>query len=271
MRNIALRLSYDGTNYHGWQRQKNALTVQETLENALSKALKSETRALGCGRTDAGVHAGVYCANFKTEGKIPVERLPLALNSLLPDDIAVAAAAEVEEDFHAVFSCRRKEYTYFIHNAAVRNPFYKNRLYFCPQRLNIEAMRKAASAFLGRHDFRAVRSAGTNVKTTVRTVFCFEIERKHDIISFKICADGFLYNMARAMVGTALYAALGKIHPEDVAELLKRADRSLAGPTAPPQGLYMTGVWYGDSAAGKIFDEMDTGPYGVCKILEEPI
>jgi tRNA pseudouridine38-40 synthase len=253
MRNIALRLLYDGTNYHGWQRQKNDITVQETLENALTKILKSETRVLGCGRTDAGVHAKIYCANFKTDGTIPAERLPLALNALLPDDIAVDAATEVEDGFHAVFSCRKKEYTYYIHNSRVRNPFYKNRAYFYPDVLNLDIMQEAASVFLGTHDFKAVRSVGTNVKTTVRTIHWFDINTEGDLIALKICADGFLYNMARAMAGTVIYASLGKLRPEEITGILEKGDRCDAGPTLPPHGLYMTGIWY-EGPAGKLFN-----------------
>ncbi len=255
MRNIALKLSYDGTGYHGWQRQKNAVTVQETLENALSEIVKSDTKALGCGRTDAGVHARVYCANFRTDGKIPADRLPLALNAVLPDDISVSAAAEVEEDFHAVFSSIKKEYTYYVHNGRFKNPFYRNRAYFYPERLDLGALREAAAAFVGTHDFSAVRSTGTNVKTTVRTVYGFEALEEGDLLALRISANGFLYNMARAMAGTVLYAAIGKIKPEEIASILESGDRRLAGPTVPPHGLYMTGIWYGGgSKAAALLD-----------------
>lgn len=256
MRNIALRLCYDGTNYHGWQRQKNLITVQEALETALTKLLKSETRVLGCGRTDAGVHAKVYCANFKTEGSIPTERLPLALNAILPPDIAVSEAINVENDFHAVFSCLKKEYTYYIYNSRVRDPFLLNRAYFHPEPLDPDIMQRAASAFVGTHDFSAVRSVGTKVKTTVRTVHWYEVKREEDMLSFRICANGFLYNMARAMVGTVLYASLGKLKPEDISDILNQGNRCLAGPTVPPQGLYMTGIWY-EGAAAKLFNDCD--------------
>lgn len=256
MRNIALRLSYDGTGYHGWQRQKNLVTVQEALETALSRILKSETKVLGCGRTDAGVHAKIYCANFKTDGSIPADRLPLALNAVLPQDIAVSDAAVVEDDFHAVFSCLKKEYTYYIYNARVRDPFLVSRAWFHPEPLDLELMQRAASAFVGTHDFSAVRSVGTNVKTTVRTVHWFDIKREGNLISFRICANGFLYNMARAMVGTVLYASLGKIRPEEIEDILNKGDRCLAGPTVPPQGLYMTGIWY-KGAAAKLFQDVN--------------
>ncbi|MBO4330864.1 MAG: tRNA pseudouridine(38-40) synthase TruA [Oscillospiraceae bacterium] len=242
--NIALRLAYDGTAYHGWQRQKNEVTVQQTLEKAVSRLYKRDISVTGCGRTDAGVHAERYCANFRAEGAVPLDRLPLALNALLPPDISVYAAAEVEEDFHAVFSCLRKEYTYRVYRSSARDPFLKGRALFFPEKTDLDAMRLAAERFKGTHDFAAVRSVGTNVKTTVRTVYDFDITGSGDMLSFRVCANGFLYNMARAMVGTVLYAGLGKLRPEDIDAILSSGDRCLAGPTVPPHGLYMTGVWY---------------------------
>lgn len=244
MRNTALRLSYNGTAYHGWQRQKSDPTIQQTLEQALSKLYKRHIGTIGCGRTDAGVHAEKYCVNFKADGNIPVDKLPLALNALLPDDISVSGAVQVPDDFHAVFSCLKKQYTYRIYNAAVRDPFLTDRAWFRPERLDEQLMQRAAEQFVGTHDFAAVRSVGTNVKTTVRTVYNFDVERRGDMISLTVCANGFLYNMVRAMVGTVLYAAIGKIAPEDIGAILQSGNRCLAGPTVPPHGLYMTGVWY---------------------------
>lgn len=252
--NIALRLSYDGSAYHGWQRQKSDVTVQETLENAVSKLYKRDIKVTGCGRTDAGVHAERYCANFIADGNIPPQRLPLALNALLPDDISVSAAVQAQDDFHAVFSCLKKEYTYRIYNAPVRDPFLNRRAWFYPEKTDLDRIRRAAEEFTGTHDFAAVRSTGTNVKTTVRTVYEFEVTRSGDIISFRICASGFLYNMARAMVGTVLYAGLGKLRPGDISAILDSKNRCLAGPTVPPHGLYMTGVWY-DGSVGELFSD----------------
>lgn len=244
MRNIALRLSYNGTAYHGWQRQKNDLTVQEVLEKALSDLTGEETKVVGCGRTDAGVHALSYCANFKTSSSIPDDRIHLAVNALLPPDMSVNGALTAEEDFNAILSCEKKEYTYKILNSRVRNPFCENFAFFYPQPLDCDIISEAARAFVGTHDFRAVRSVGTETKTTVRTVHYFEAERQGDMIVLRVCADGFLYNMARAMAGSLIYASLGKISPKDIPRLLERGDRKLMGPTAPPQGLYMSKVWY---------------------------
>ncbi len=251
MRNIALRLSYDGTSYHGWQVQKSEVSVAETLETALTKICGHPVKTVGCGRTDAGVHALRYCANFRTESTIPIGRFPLAVNSRLPADIAVADAVEAPEDFNAIGSCIKKEYIYKILNRNIRDPFLENRVCFYPQHLDLERMQAAARAFEGRHDFRAVRSLGTETKTTVRTVHWCRAEKDGDLITVSICADGFLYNMCRAMVGTMVYASYGKLEPEDIPALLAAGDRRLTGPTMPPQGLYLNRIWY-EGAVGEM-------------------
>jgi len=251
MRNIALRLSYDGSSYHGWQVQKSEVSVAETLETALTKICGHPVKTVGCGRTDAGVHALRYCANFRTESTIPIGRFPLAVNSRLPADIAVTDAVEAPEDFNAIGSCIKKEYIYKILNRNIRDPFLENRVCFYPQHLDLERMQAAARAFEGRHDFRAVRSLGTETKTTVRTVHWCRAEKDGDLITVSICADGFLYNMCRAMVGTMVYASYGKLEPEDIPALLAAGDRRLTGPTMPPQGLYLNRIWY-EGAVGEM-------------------
>ncbi len=251
MRNIALRLMYDGTAYHGWQVQKTETSVAETLEKALTKLCGHPVKVTGCGRTDAGVHAESYCANFRSDTRIPCDRLPLAVNTLLPDDIAVTAAVDAPEDFNAILSCIKKEYTYRIYGASrIRDPFWKNRAYFYPLPLDISAMRAAAECFVGTHDFAAVRSVGTQTKTTVRTVHYCEVE-EGSVVSVRVCADGFLYNMVRAITGTLIYASEGKISPQEIPAILETRDRRLAGPTVPPQGLYLTRVWY-DGPVGEM-------------------
>ncbi len=243
-RNIALRLSYTGTAYHGWQVQKNAVTVAEVLEKALASVVGHPVRVTGAGRTDAGVHAQVYVANFRTTSGIPAERLPLAVNTRLPDDISVSRATVVSDGFNAIGSCLKKEYTYKIYNSRIRDPFYVNRVWFYPRRLDADIMGAAARQFVGTHDFAAVKNVGTETRTTVRTVYYFKVERHGDIIDCRVCADGFLYNMVRAMVGTCIYAAEGKLDPAEIPEILASRNRTLAGPTAPPDGLYMTNLWY---------------------------
>ncbi len=244
MRNIALKLMYVGTAYHGWQVQKNAATVAETLNHALSTVVCHPVNCVGAGRTDAGVHAELYVANFHTSSTIPCERLPLAVNSRLPEDIVVVKATEVPDSFNAIGSCEKKEYTYRIYNSRIRNAFYVNRAWFYPKYLDEAVMQRAASHFVGTHDFAAVRNVGTETRTTVRTVHYFDVSRSGDLIECKVCANGFLYNMVRAMVGTIVYAAEGKFSPDSVQDILLSKNRTAAGPTVPPGGLYMTRLWY---------------------------
>ena len=244
MRNIALRLMYVGTAYHGWQVQKNAVSVAETLERSLALVVGHPVKCTGAGRTDAGVHAETYVANFRTSSRIPCDRLPLAVNTRLPDDIVVVEAVQVPEDFNAIGSCLRKEYTYRIYNSRIRNAFFVDRAWFYPKPLAETVMQRAASHFVGTHDFKAVQSVGTQVRSTVRTVHYFSIARSGDLIECRVCANGFLYNMVRAMVGTCVYAAEGKFSPDAVPGILDGRSRTAAGPTVPPGGLYMTKLWY---------------------------
>ena len=251
MRNVALRLRYVGSAYHGWQVQKTERTVAQTLETALTKLCGHPVKVTGCGRTDAGVHARCYCANFKTDCTIPADRFPLAVNARLPRDIAVVDAVDAPSEFNAILSCQKKEYTYRIYNSRIKDPFYYDRAYFYPSPLNMSVMAQAASMFVGTHDFASVRSVGTETKTTVRTVYYYEVEQNGPTIDLRVCADGFLYNMARAMAGTLIYASEGKLRPEEIPALLRQRDRRLTGPTVPPQGLYMTRVWY-DGVVGEM-------------------
>ena len=243
-RNVALKLMYNGTAYHGWQVQKNAVTVAETLEKALALTVGHPVKCTGAGRTDAGVHAETYVANFRTTCRIPLDKLPLAVNTRLPNDIVVVKATQVPDGFNAIGSCLRKEYTYRIYNSRIRNAFYVDRAWFYPKHLDETVMQRAASHFVGTHDFKAVQSVGTQVRSTVRTVHYFSIARSGDLIECRVCANGFLYNMVRAMVGTCVYAAEGKFSPDAVPGILDGRSRTAAGPTVPPGGLYMTKLWY---------------------------
>ena len=245
-RNIALKLMYNGTAYHGWQVQKNAMSVAETLEKALSTVVGHPVKCTGAGRTDAGVHAEVYVANFRTTSTIPCDRIPLAVNTRLPRDIVVVKATQVPMSFNAIGSCQRKEYTYRIYNSRLGNPFYVDRAWFYPKHLDEAVMQRAADQFVGTHDFRAVRSVGTETRTTVRTIYYCYVTRSGDLLELKVCANGFLYNMVRAITGTVLYAAEGKLTPEDIPRILDAGNRTLAGPTVPPGGLYLTKLWYED-------------------------
>jgi tRNA pseudouridine38-40 synthase len=226
--------------------QKNAASVEETLERGVSMVCGERVKLVGCGRTDAGVHAEHYIANFHTGSRIPIERLPFAVNTHTPEDIVVREALEVADSFNAIGSCLKKEYTYRIYNSRIKNPFYVNRAYFYPKHLDEDVMDRAARAFEGTHDFRAVRSVGTETKTTVRTIYYCRVNRSGELLELKVCANGFLYNMVRAITGTVLYAAEGKLTPEDIPRILDSGDRTLAGPTVPPGGLYLTKLWYED-------------------------
>lgn len=243
--NIALILSYNGTNYHGWQVQKNGASIQQTLEEAIHRLLGQKTHVSGVGRTDAGVHARRYVANFKADCTIPMERLPFALNAQLPEDIAVTGAVCVPEDFDARFDCTKKEYAYYVYPSPMRDPFLSGRAYRYNYSLDVAKMQAAAQRFVGKQDFAAVRSQGTPVKSTVRTVFWCEAEQdEHGLIRIRVCGDGFLYNMVRAISGTLVYVGGGKLSPDDVTAILQSGDRELAGPTLPACGLFMNRLWY---------------------------
>lgn len=242
--NIAIILSYDGTAYHGWQTQKNAVSVQQTVTNALTCVLGQPVSVSGVGRTDAGVHARRYVANFHADCTIPMDRLPLAINSRLPMDIAVSGAAVVPDSFDARFSCTRKEYTYWIRPGKIRDPFSVRSSYFYPYALNAAAMQQAAQHFIGRKDFAAVRSVGTPVRSTVREIFTCCVDTVGSLVRIRVSADGFLYNMVRAISGTLLYVGQGKLSPDSIPGILSGGDREQAGPTLPPQGLFMSRLWY---------------------------
>jgi len=250
-RNIALRISYDGARYHGWQTQRGVSTVQQCLTRALNMVCGDVRHVTGCGRTDAGVHALSYCANFFTKSQIPTDRLPYALGSHLPDDIAVSHAVEVEREFNAILSCIKKEYVYKIICSRIRDPFYFGRACFYPKQLDLDKMSVAAQSLIGTHDFAAFRSTGTETRTTVRTIHEIRIEKSANMVNIFICADGFLYNMARAITGTLIYVSEGKIKVGDIPDIIASRSRSASGPTAPPQGLYMNRVWY-NGAAGEM-------------------
>lgn len=252
MRNLMLTICFDGTNYHGWQVQQNAVTVQQVLQDALEKILGSRPDVKGCSRTDAFVHALKYCVSFHTEKTIPCERLAGALNHFLPDDIAVTSCREVPENFHARYSCTGKEYVYRIWNSRTREPFLRNYTLHYWYPLNLQRLNNAAVEFVGTHDFTSFCAADSRKSSNMaRTVTKANWNREGEEIRFSIAADGFLYHMVRIMVGTMLWVAQGKLKPEEVADIINAKDRSAAGPTAPPQGLFLTKVFY----RGVNFDE----------------
>lgn len=244
MRNLLLTITYDGSNYHGWQVQKNALTVQEVFQNAVEKVFLSRLDVIGCSRTDSGVHANMYCVSIKTDMNISDDGVILALNSNLPDDIAVIQCTEVADDFHPRYSCKSKEYIYKIYNGKIRNPFYSKYAFYYRYNIDADYINKECKAFIGTFDYSAFCSSHTDVENTVRTVKSAEVRREGDMVYFKVEADGFLYNMVRIMVGTLLFIAQGKIKSGELAEIIKSKDRTKAGRTVPPQGLYLNKINY---------------------------
>ncbi len=244
--NIALLISYDGTAYHGWQIQNNGATIQQTLTEALERALGGKLYVSGVGRTDAGVHARRYVANFKCDRcPVPLERLPLAVNAFLPEDIAVLGAVQVSEAFDARFSCIKKEYAYYLLPSRLRDPLRSRYSHRLPYALCVADMQRGAQHFVGKQDFAAVRAMGTPVKSTVRTIYHCAVEPWDDgQVRIRVCADGFLYNMVRAIAGTLVYVGTGKLPPDAVRDILDQGNRADAGPTLPPQGLFMHRLWY---------------------------
>ena len=240
---VKLVLAYDGTAFHGWQMQENAVTVQGVLQDALFELFGKKITVSGCSRTDAGVHAKTFVCHFDLEKAFPLEKLPLALNALLPGDVAVKWAEQVNSDFHARFSCKGKTYRYRLWNARIRDPFEAKRAGFWPIPLNADHMNEVAQDFVGRHDFRAFMASGSNIKSTVREIYSFRVYREGDRIDFVVSGNGFLYNMVRIMVGTLIYADLGKLD-RTIPEILSQGDRTLGGITVVPQGLYLETVEY---------------------------
>lgn len=257
MRNILLKIEYDGTEFSGWQRQPQpeVRTVQDELEETLSRLCGQAVSIDGTGRTDAGVHALGQCATFSGDFGIPTDRLVKAANDILADGrqkggpIRIISAEEVPEGFHARFSAEGKTYVYRIYNAETMPVFLRNYRYHVKKQLDIDAMKKAAEAFPGKRDFEAFMAMGsTPQETTVRTVFGVDIETRSfegcRELNISVTGDGFLYNMVRIIAGTLVDVGLGRIAPEDVPGIIAGCDRQRAGHTAPPQGLYMAEVYF---------------------------
>lgn len=246
MRNIKITVEYDGTNYRGWQRQKNTSeTVQEKLEEALTIINKKPVELQGASRTDSGVHALGQVANFFIDVSIPVERIPAALNRLLPEDIRCVKAESVPADFHARHDALGKKYLYRIYNQGIPSVFIRNYVYYFKKKLDPVIMQEAARCLEGTHDFSSFRAAECSARTTVRTIHSIEVIDKSPEIWVEVKGDGFLYNMVRIIIGTLIEASLGKIKIEELPEIIAAKDRRLAGFTAPARGLTLVEVYYG--------------------------
>lgn len=257
MRNIRLTVSYDGTAYHGFQRQPefHGPTIQGTLETVWKKLAGEEVTLNTAGRTDRGVHATGQVVNFLTEACIPDEKLPKAINSLLPRDIRILGAQTVSEEFHARYSARWKRYDYKIDNRPIADVF--TRLYSLhePIPLRVEKMQRAAHLLEGAHNFKAFSSAGGVTKTFVRNLYVCRIQEEGGILKITCIGNGFLYNMVRIIAGTLINVGKGWLQPEEMPDILQSMDRKRAGITARARGLTLSYVHYGDKSPFDIFPE----------------
>ena len=247
MSNLLFTLAFEGTRYHGFQVQHNALSVCEVFQDACSAILSKRPDVKGCSRTDAGVHANMYCLSMKLDSTVPRYKLIAAFNHVLPDDIAVLDIKEVPPDFHARYSCTGKEYLYRIHNSRVKDPFAPKLSHQYAKPLDCGMLNAEAQAFVGTHDFSAFCSAGAKPGDPVRTITAFKVLREGEKVLFRVSGNGFLYNMARIMAGTLVYIAMGRIPRGSIPEIIGSRDRSRAGKTMPAQGLTLNRVYYGDS------------------------
>lgn len=247
MRNLKVITAYRGTKYHGFQCQSNAITVQEVLEQKLSKVLNEPVTITGCSRTDTGVHANSFCFNVKTNSSISCLGFTRGVNGELPADISILSCEDAPPDFHARFDCKGKEYVYRIHCSESKNPFAEDLMFHYRRKLDLEAVRKAAGHFVGTHDFSSFCADCTNVSTTVRTIYSFDIENSGDSVIMLVKGNGFLYNMIRIMVGTLIDVSEKRIAPDDIPQILEAKDRLRAGRTAMAHGLYLNRVFYDEA------------------------
>lgn len=241
---VKLTIEYDGTNYAGWQMQKNGMSVQEMLEKAFASASGQHARIHGAGRTDAGVHALAQVAHLDTECSIPANKISYAMNMLLPSDIRVKESCEAQEHFHARFDAKAKTYRYTYYNDKHASAIYRNSTAHVHGKIDITAMKIAAEYIRGTHDFACFCASGSSVTDTVRTVYRLEVESDLPFIYIDVTGDGFLYNMVRIIAGTLIDVGQGKVSPEYVKDIIAGRDRSGAGATAPARGLMMQRIYY---------------------------
>ena len=244
MRNIKIVIEYDGKKFGGWQKQPNKLNIQGEIEKAIEEITGETVELDASGRTDAGVHSLGQTANFKTNSKIELSKIAVAINSKLKQSIRIIKAEEVDEKFHARYSCKGKKYRYVINNSKYGSAIYRDLEYHMPIKLNVEDMKKAIKYFEGEHDFKGFKASGTSSKSSVRTIYTAEVLEDGERIIIELEGNGFLYNMVRIISGTILDVGLGKIRPEEIPEIINSKDRTRAGKTLPPQGLYLVEVYY---------------------------
>ena len=244
MRNIKLKIEYDGKDFNGWQKQPNKLNIQGTIEQAIKNITGEDVELNASGRTDAGVHALGQVANFKTNSEIPIEKFAIAINSKLKKSIVIKKAEEVDERFHSRLNCKRKTYRYIINNSPEGTAIYRYLETHIPQKLDVKKMEQALKYFEGEHDFKAFKASGTSSKSSVRTIYKTQIYKKEDRIIIELTGNGFLYNMVRIIAGTLVDVGLGKIEPQQIENIIKEKKRENAGKTLPPNGLYLVSVEY---------------------------
>jgi len=243
-RNLKLIIEYEGTRYHGWQRQGDLPTIQKIIEEAIFTITRESSRLTSSGRTDAGVHALGQVANFTTRSRLPLINLLRGMNSLLPDDIKIKDISEAPPDFHARFNAKSKTYIYNIDNSPVPSVFYRNFAWHIHEALDLGKMAEAAEFLKGEHDFMSFCAAGHETKTYIRQISAAEFSRKGRLISFRVESTGFLKYMVRNLVGTLAYVGKEKITPKCFRDIIGARDRTVAGPTAPPRGLFLESVKY---------------------------
>jgi len=263
VRNVRFLIAYDGSKYFGWQRQDGFASVQETLEEAILAVTSQHATVQGAGRTDTGVHALGQVAHAHLSSRLDDERLLFALNAHLPESVVLRRLETCREDFHARFQAVSKRYLYRTENSRFPSPFQHGRAHWLPHALDLVAMRTAAEALLGRHDFRGLSSTGSPRSSTVREVQRIHFLARRDRLDFIVQADGFLYNMVRAIVGTLLDVGRGRLSCDVVRRALETGERKIAGPTAPPGGLYLLSVQYPEP----VLRAADAAPRGRPRVL----
>ena len=244
MRNIKLIIEYDGKGFNGWQKQPNKLNIQGEIERAIGEITGEEINLIASGRTDAGVHSLGQTANFKTNSNIPIDKLPIAINSKLKKSIVIKDAVEVNERFHSRYLAKSKKYRYTINNSKYGSAIYRNMEYHFNIKLDVKKMQEATKYFEGEHDFKAFKASGTSSKSSVRTIYKAEVFEKGERIYIELTGNGFLYNMVRIIAGTFIDVGIGKIKPEEIKYIIESKDRSKAGKTLPANGLCLVEVNY---------------------------
>jgi len=244
MRHIKLTIAYDGAGYSGWQIQPNATTIQELIQKAVREMTGEKINVVGSGRTDAGVHALGQVASFRTEKTIPLEGFRKGINNLLPKDIRILNAEEVEDGFHPIRNSKRKNYRYIITSDEFAHPLEVGRVWAIGRELDIDAMNKACEYLVGEHDFSSFRAADAHESDAIRKIFIVNFKRENKCYIFDISGSGFLKNMVRNIVGTLYDVGIGKISPDKFKDILEAKDRKKAGVCAPASGLYLISVEY---------------------------